>query len=205
MINRRERLMLIVAIVLLGGIVFKFLIYDPQQAEYTSLLASRDAAASELARDRQIVARAEEAHQEYDRLRGYIAAVEQRLPRRKEIPALLTAMERFTKQVGVTFMSIRPGSLTAVVQAPAAGHDAAARPGTAKAERATAYSSMPVDIQLSGTFAQTVEYLKELRNFPRLIIVDSIALTPQTLPKLGVTVRAEIYTLGTPGQTGGAH
>jgi Tfp pilus assembly protein PilO len=61
-----------------------------------------------------------------------------------------------------------------------------------------------VDIQLTGTFAQVVEYLKELRNFPRLIIVDSVALTPQTLPKLGVTIRAEIYTLGT-GETGGTH
>jgi Tfp pilus assembly protein PilO len=205
MINSRERLMLMVAIVLLGGIAFKFLIHDPQQAQYEQLVSARDAAAGELAKDQQIVARAAGAHQEYGRLRAYVATVEQKLPRRKEIPALLTSMEEFTKQIGVTLQSIRPGGLSAVTEPakPSAG-GAAARPGTTKAQSATVYSSLPVDIQLTGSFVQVVEYLKELRNFPRLIIVDSVSLSPQTLPKLGVTIRAEIYTLGT-GETGGTH
>jgi Tfp pilus assembly protein PilO len=212
--NRRERLMLMIAIVLLGGIIFKFFIHDPAQAEYTTLAAARDSAAAELTKDQQIVARAEHARQEYERLRAYIATMEQKLPQRKEIPALLTAMEQFTKQVGVTLTSIHPGTLTAVNAAPAgtqgqapAGQApaAAARSGQMPA-RTLAYSSMPVDLLLNGTFAQTVDYLKQLRNFPRLIIVDSVSLAPQTLPKLNVTIRAEMYTLGTPStQTGGTH
>ena len=215
--NRRERLMLMVAIVLLGGIVFKFLIHDPQQAEYNTLVTARDAAAGELARDQQIVARAQRAREEYERVRAHIAAVEQKLPQRKEIPALLTAMEQFTKQVGVTLQSIRPGPLTAVTVAPAATQPSAAagqaqpgagqgqtggpgptRPGQARPGRVLAYSSMPVDLALSGTFAQVVEYLRELRSFPRLVIVDSVSLNPAAVPKLNVNIKAEIYTLGTP-------
>jgi Tfp pilus assembly protein PilO len=111
MINSRERLMLMVAIVLLGGIAFKFLIHDPQQAQYEQLVSARDAAAGELAKDQQIVARAAGAHQEYARLRAYIATVEQKLPRRKEIPALLTSMEAFTTQIGVTLRSPSRGPL----------------------------------------------------------------------------------------------
>jgi len=211
--NRRERLMLMAAIVLLGGIVFKFLIYDPQQAQYETLVAARDAAAGELARDEQIVARAQQARSEYERLRSHIAAVEQKLPQRKEIPALLTAMEGFTHRVGVDFVSIRPGPLTAV-SAPAAGGQAVpagsrTTPPTARqagAGRALPYSSMPVDLSIAGTFAQTVEYLRELRNFPRLVIVNSVSLSPQHAPKLGVTIKAEIYTAGTPpGQADGGH
>jgi len=215
--NRRERLMLMVAIVLLGGIIFKFLIHDPQQAEHTTLVTARDAAADELAKDQQVVARAQQARAEYERVRAHIAAVEQKLPLRKEIPALLTAMEQFTKQVGVILQSIRPGSLTAVTAAPAASQPSAAAgqaqagaasgqtaPGQARPGRVLAYSSMPVDISLSGTFAQTVEYLREIRNFPRLVIVDSVALTPQGPPKLGVTIKAVIYTLGTPATPTGA-
>jgi Tfp pilus assembly protein PilO len=65
---------------------------------------------------------------------------------------------------------------------------------------------MPVDISLTGTFAQTLEYLADLRNFPRLVIVDSVSLAPQTFPKLGVSIKAVIYTLGTPPTpTGGTH
>ncbi len=222
--NRRDRLLLMLAMVLLGGIVFKFLIHDPQQAEYNTLVATRDAAAAELARDRQVVARAQQARAEYERIRTHIATVERKLPQRKEIPALLTAMEQFTKQVGVTLQSIRPGPLTAVTVAPAATQPSAAtqsaaaagqgqaggaapgqtRPGQARAGRVLAYSSMPVDISLSGTFAQIVEYLGDLRNFPRLVIVDSVSLNPAGLPKLNVNIKAEIYTLGTPSaQTGG--
>ncbi|MHB8733547.1 MAG: type IV pilus inner membrane component PilO [bacterium] len=197
--NRRERLMLMIGIVLLGGIVFKFLIHDPAQAEYETLVASRDAAAGELARDQQVVARAEQARIEYERVRAHIAAIEQKLPQRKEIPALLTAMEDFTRKVGVTLQSIRPGPLTAVT-APLSGAQASAArgQGPTKAERTLAYSTMSVDISLAGTFAQTVEYLRQLRDFPRLLIVDSVSLTPQGLPKLGISIKAEIYTLGGP-------
>lgn len=212
--NRRERLMLMIGIVLLGGIIFKYLIYDPQQAQYQTLVTARDAAATELARDEQIVARADEARQEYDRLRSHIAAVEQKLPDRKEIPSLLIAMEQFTKQVGVAFQSIKPGPLTAVAVPGAAQPSGAAGqapagktpPGQARTGRVLAYSSMPVDISLTGTFAQAVEYMRELKNLPRLVIVNAVSLSPQGAPKLGVTIQAEIYTLGTPaGQTGGTH
>ena len=199
--NRRERLMLMIGIVLLGGIVFKFLIHDPAQAEYETLVAGRDAAAAELTRDQQIVARAEQARAEYTRVRAHIAAVEQKLPQRKEIPALLTAMEDFTKQVGVTLQSIKPGPLSAVTPPPAAAQASAAGgqgQTRARAAHVLAYSSMPVDISLTGTFAQTVEYLRDLRNFPRLVIVDSVSLSPQGAPKLSVTIHAQIYTLGAP-------
>lgn len=209
--NRRERLMLMVAIVLLGGIVFKFLIHDPKQAEYNTLVVARDAAAAELARDQQVVARAEKERAEYERLRAHIAEVERKLPQRKEIPGLLTAMEQLTKKVGVTLSSIKPGALSAVAPAPAAQGSAAqgsaASGGQTPAKTAPAmYSSMPVDLVLGGTFAQTLEYLRDLRSFPRLLIVDSVSLSPQGPPSLGVTIHAEIYTLGTPqAPTGGTH
>jgi Tfp pilus assembly protein PilO len=209
--NRRERMMLMVAIVLLGGIIFKFLIHDPQQAQYETLVTARDAVAAELARDEQIVSRAQQAREEYERVRAHIAAVEQKLPQRKEIPALLTAMEQYTKQVGVVLQSLRPGGLTPVTAAPAATQASAAggpgQPagaGHPAAQHAPVYYSMPVDMSISGTFAQVVEYLRDLRNFPRLIIVDSVSLTPQKQPTLGVSIRTEIYTLGGPTtSTGG--
>ncbi|HLW48963.1 MAG TPA: type 4a pilus biogenesis protein PilO [bacterium] len=207
--NRRERLMLMIAIVMLGGIIFKFLIHDPQQAQYETLIAARDAAQGELDKDERIVARAAQARAEYERVRTYIATVEQKLPQRKEIPALLTAMEQFTHRVGVSFESIHPGTLVAVnapqttpASQPAQGaaRPRGALPADTHAGKSVPYSSMPVDISLNGTFAQTVQYLKQLRAFPRLVIVDSVALNPSAFPHLGITIKAEIFTLGTPDQ-----
>jgi Tfp pilus assembly protein PilO len=203
--NRRERAMLMIAVVTLGAIIFKFMIHDPQQAQHETLVAARDAAQAELDKDERIVARAAQARAEYERVRSYIATVEKKLPQRKEIPALLTAMEQFTHHVGVSFESIHPGTLTAVnapqAPAPAAAHPRGAAPANGQQTgRAVPYSSMAVDISLRGTFAQTVQYLGELRNFPRLVIVDSVALSPYGFPHLGITIKAEIFTLGTPDQ-----
>jgi Tfp pilus assembly protein PilO len=208
--NRRERVLLMLAIVILGGIVFKFMIHDPQQSQYDGLVAARDASQAELDRDERIVARAAQARAEYERVRTYIASVEEKLPQRKDIPALLTAMEQFTHRVGVTFESIHPSMLQAVVTAPAAQGSQPGKPnpapsghpGGASADQGkpVPYSSMQVDLSLRGTFAQAVKYLRELRNFPRLVIVDSVSMSPSGFPNLGITIKTEIFTLGTPDQ-----
>jgi Tfp pilus assembly protein PilO len=198
--NARERLMLIAAIVMLGAVCFKFVVYDPQQAAYAQLAQTRDAAAQELARNRQVAGRAAAVHKEYARLSAFIATVEAKLPPTKEIPALLTAMEQFTRKLGITLDSIQPGALQPVVPGAAGGSSQPSRAPTATTAggKAVPYSRMEVHLGLTGTFVQVVRYLHDLRDFPRLIIVDSISLGPKTLPKLGVSVTAELYTMGGP-------
>lgn len=197
--NARERLMLIAAIVMLGAVCFKFVVYDPQQAAYAQLAQARDAAAQELARNRQVAGRAEAVHKEYARLSAFIATVEAKLPPTKEIPSLLTAMEQFTRKLGITLDSIQPGALQPVVPG-GAGSSQPSRPAAATTVggKAVPYSRMEVHLGLTGTFVQVVRYLHDLRDFPRLIIVDSISLAPKTLPNLGVSVTAEVYTMGAP-------
>ncbi len=209
--NKRERFLLIGAIVLLGAVCFKFLIYDPQQAARASLVEARDAAAAELVRNERILAKADKVRAEYDRLRAFIATFEAKMPTTKEIPALLTKMEQFTKRLGITLDSVRPGPLESVTStgAPATPASGTATPaGTAGGSAPTAgksvpYSRMQVSLSITGTFAQVVQYLKELREFPRLVVVDSISLSPQTLPLLSTTLTTQIYTLGSGSASGG--
>ncbi len=212
MMNKRERFLLIVAIVLLGAVCFKFLIYDPQQAARASLVEARDAAAAELARNERILARADKVRAEYDRVRAFVATVEAKLPTTKEIPALLTRMEQFTKRLGITLDSVRPGQLEPVTSTGAPATAASGTPtpagkaggsGAPNAAKSMPYSRMQVGLSITGTFAQVVQYLKELREFPRLVVVDSISLSPQTLPQLNATLTAQIYTLGSGSASGG--
>ncbi len=200
--NPRERLLLIAAIVVLGGIAFKFLIYAPKQAEYASLVQARNEKARELARDEQILATRDKVQQEYERLAAFITQVEAKLPSSKEVPALLTAMERFTHRLGMKLGSIRPSAPEAVVSAsPAATQGSSPAPAAAAptaSAKATPYSRMQVILSLQGTFAETLAYLRELRDLPRLVVVNSITMSPTALPKLGVNLTTEIYVLGTP-------
>lgn len=189
--SARERLMLIAAIVMLGGVCYKFLIHDPQQAAYVSLIQERDTAAAELTRNERILATADAVHREYDRLTAFIATMESKLPSIKDIPPLLTAMEQFTRKLGIKFDSIQPGVLTPVSDSAAGG----ANPKAPRSSKALPYSRIEVRLSLTGTYAQLVQYLRDLREFPRLIVVDSVALGPQKLPLLSASLVSEIYTV----------
>ncbi len=202
--NLRERGMFMAAVVLLGLVVFKLVVYDPYQAEHASLVAARDAARAELRRNQEIIARGDQVRKEYARLVATIAALQKKLPTTKEIPALLTAMEQFTHRLAVKLNSIHPGSLAPVVESTAGKPGAAQTPGQGPGAgpKAIPYSKMEVNLNLTGTFGQMLVYLRELRDFPRLVVVKSIAMSPEQFPKLGIALVSEIYVLGTaPGES----
>jgi len=192
--SRRERLMLMVGIILLGGVCLKFFIYDPEEVTYTSLVATRDDAAGNLRRNQQIMLRADQVRLRYSQLEAQLAAVEAKLPKDSEIPALLTAMERFTKQLGMGMVSISPGELQPVK----AVSDPHKTTGGNAASKAAPYSSMPVRLVVRGTFPHLVQYFQGLRDFPRLIVVDGFAITPDKVPQLTMSMDTEIYVLDAP-------
>ena len=200
--NLRERSLFMAAVVLLGLVVFKLVIYDPYQSEHASLVAARDAAKAELRRNQEIIARGDQVRKEYARLVSSIAALQKKLPTSKEIPALLTAMEQFVHRLGVELNGIHPGAVAAVVEntPPKPGQTPGQGPGAGP--KAIPYSKIEVNLNLTGTFSQMLAYLRELRDFPRLVVVKSIAMNPQQYSKLGVTLVSEIYVLGaSPGET----
>lgn len=197
--NIRERFMLVAAIVLLGLVVFKFVIYDPYSAQHAQLVAAREAARAELQRNRQIIARGDQVRAEFQRLHSSVVALERRLPTAKEIPALLTAMEQFSHRIGIDLKTLHPGVLTAVVATPGQPPQGQAPSATtpAAAPKAIPYAKMALDLALSGTYAQIFAYLRDLREFPRLIVVNGVAMTEEG-QNLRVSLISEIYVLSVP-------
>lgn len=195
--NPRERSLLMIAVVLLGGVVWKFLVHDPQAAQYATLVQARDQAKAELTKDQQILAREAQVRQEYARLTAFVKTMEAKLPSQKEIPPLLTTMEQFTGRIGVGMDSFHPSPLEPVTAAEAKPASGPA-PGASKAAKTLPYSKMEVTLGLTGSFAQALTYLRELRNLPRLVVVDSVSLNPLEVPRLGVGITSEIYVVATP-------
>ncbi len=201
--NPRERILLMVGVVLLGLVAFKYVVYDPQQAEYTSLVQARDAARAELTKDQQILAQETQVRAEYARLSAFVTTMEAKLPTTKEIPPLLTSMEQFTQRIGLTLESFHPSGLTAVQGG--SGPSAAATPAAAappSGGKPLPYSQMEVDLGLAGSFGQTLAYLRDLHTLPRLVVVQGITMSPQGFPKLNVSLVTDIYVLGTQDITG---
>ncbi len=197
--NPRERMMLMLGVVLLGGVIWKFMIYDPQSQQYASLVAARDAARSELIRDQQILAREAEVRQEYARLSAFVVIMEARLPSQKELPPLLTTMEQFVRRLGISMESFRPSPLQAVTGPGAQGGTAAAQPAPVSGGvRMPTYSKMDLNLGLTGTFAQIMAYLRDLHALPRLVVVNGVTLAPEKAPRLTVSIASEIYVVNTP-------
>lgn len=185
--NKRERVMLMIAIAVLGGVCLKFFVYDPQETAYASLEQTRDTAASDLQRHQQIMLRSSQVRAQYERLAGRLATVEAKLPTDDEVPALLAAMERFTTRLGMRMISISPGAT-----APATSDDSAK--GSA-AGKSAPYLKMPLKLTVRGRYPQVVQFFTQLRDFPRLVVVNNISVAPEKLPELTVGVDADIFVL----------
>lgn len=193
--NSRERLMLILGILLLGVVCLKFFVYDPQQVAYADLEQTRDSASADLLRHQQIMLRSGQVRAQYRALAGQLASVEAKLPKDDEIPALLTAMQQFTTDRGLRIISISPGEPhdpTVDADAKGAAAHATSTPKSAP------YAIMPLKLTVRGTFPQVVHYFRDLGTFPRLVVVNSISVAPERLPQLIVSMDAEIYVLEVP-------
>jgi Tfp pilus assembly protein PilO len=198
--SRREQILIIVGLALILVLGFYYLVYIPRTAEYRELVAERDARQARLDQMQQVAAQAEQLEKRYSDLQAFIATVEAKLPTEKEVPALLVQLERLTTRVRVNLQAIRPGALEAVAAAqsqpapaqPTSGSGTAAQPAPqAKPE----YYRFPIGMQFTASYNEFVSLMAALRDFPRLIAVTRVGMTPGKLPELNVQSDTETYVL----------
>jgi Tfp pilus assembly protein PilO len=201
--SRRERLLLIIGLVVISFVGFFYLIYTPKQAEYRQLSETLSDRAAQLERMELTARLGERLEAEFAELQTFIAAVESKLPTSKDVPLLLVQLERTTRAVGINLLSIKPGGLETVQEgaapAPArAGARAAApRPGTRAPAPAAAgaYNRFPIKLTMEATYAQVLRLMSVLQDFPRLIVVKRVTVAPKAVPKLSVDLDVETYVL----------
>ncbi len=200
--SRREQILSLVGVVVVILIGFYYILYQPRVAEYRSLVAERDTRQSRLEEMERIAAQTAQLERQYQDLLAFIATLEAKLPTEKEVPALLVQMERQTISLHVDLRALRPGGLEAVnagqsqpqppPQTQAGGATGQQQATQAKPE----YYRLPVSLSVEATFNEYVSLLRALRNFPRLIAVTRVSMTPGAkLPRLNVTVDTETYVL----------
>jgi Tfp pilus assembly protein PilO len=203
--SRREQLLIVIGLAVVIVLGFYYLVYQPRTAEYGRLVTEKDARQARLDQMQAVAAQTERLERRYGELQAFIATIEAKLPTQKEVPALLVQLERLTTQQKVELQAIRPGALEAVSAggqttraggtAPAAG--AAPSSGTARpAQARPEYFRFPIGLTFRATYNQYVSVLAALRDFPRLIAVTSVRMTPGSkLPELNVQVDSETYVL----------
>lgn len=189
--SRRERILLIIGLVVVVGVGFFFYTYAPKQAEYQRLTETLSDRQSQLDRMEVTARQAARLETEYAELQGFIAAIEAKLPTGKEVPALLVQLERATRGIGINLQSIKPAALETAQE----GSVPAPPGGAAPPPAAGAYSRFPIKLTMVASYSQVLRLMDALQQFPRLILVKRLTVAPKTVPKLSVDLDVETYVL----------
>ncbi|MDR5683548.1 MAG: type 4a pilus biogenesis protein PilO [Armatimonadota bacterium] len=179
----------VIVIAMVAG--FYFFFYQPQQAEARRLEAELERVASERQRLEALVAEGPEVEREFNETRARVAELETKLPSAREIPTLLVQLEQTVRESQATITLIRPGPLQTGT-APA---------GQRQQPEQIQYQTFSVELGAEGNYAALVDFLERLQDFPRLLVLSDVRVTPtaaQGVPAgqlLALTVRATTYVL----------
>lgn len=186
----REWILVFAAIVIAMGAGFYFLVYQPQQNEARRLGTELERVAAERQRLEALIAEGPEVERQFNEIRARIAELEMKMPSAREIPTLLVQLERTVRESRAKITLVRPGPL-----------QAAAAPDPAAADQPQ-YQTFSVELGAEGNFVALVDFLQRLQDFPRLLVLSDVRVTPVAGPEgtppgqiLGLTIRATTYVL----------
>ena len=198
-----DKLKQYVTLTVLGAVVILaagwFLLVSPKKGEATELqtqVAAQVSANSVLETQLQVL-RAQA--KELPKRQAELARVAAKIPDNPSLPALIRAITAASTSAGVEFVSVAPGTPSAVAVtapvAPAAGAPAdssaaaaappAAAPAVPAAGPAGALAAIPLTLNVVGDYFEIEQFLANLENLPRALQVTNLSLAPGLSPTAG--------------------
>ena len=121
----------------------------------------------------------------YTQTQGRIQCLEASVSPKSYVPTLLGQLQTLAATTHLSVHSVRPAApappAAPVPARPAAGGDAAASGATVqKAPPPPPYDTLEVDVDTTGTYADTAAFLYSLTRFPKIISVTAVQMHPST-------------------------
>lgn len=193
--NRRERILLIVGSSMIILLLFYYYIYSPRQREYEALktqLAEREATLQRMEADVRL---APQLEAEFARLQTEIARLESKLPTEKETAVLLVQLQSLTEDLSINLTAIRPGPLESGATQPPVQTGQSSQPGQQPVQPVGAYMRYPIQLNMTASYAELLRLFSRLRDFPRLIVVRKLIVSPRDVPDLNTSLTVETFVL----------
>jgi Tfp pilus assembly protein PilO len=193
-------------IAVLGGLTGAVLaasvgLYLWQSAEMAEVQHQVDAKRAEVASGEKIASRLKRVEEEYAMTSGQIKFLETSVTANEYVPTLLRQMEQLASSVSLKVNSVRP----TMEPAPPPPTDPEARK---KAPPPPPYDKIHIDMDIAGSYWSTAKLLYRLTEFPKIMSVESVQITPQggkpesrTSPNLGVRLRLTGFIFPNDGKT----
>ncbi|SNB46190.1 type 4a pilus biogenesis protein PilO [Geobacter sp. DSM 9736] len=148
----RQKLGLLVAVLILEAGVFFLALQQPKMKELKELQGRRDELQSKVEENRRIANNLPKFRDDYAKLEKELERALTELPNQKEIPGLLTSISSVGKNAGLDFLLFRP------------------KPEEPK----DFYSAVPVDISVSGSFYEVANFFVAVGDLPRIVNISNV-------------------------------
>ena len=148
-------------------------------SKLTALQTSAQQKDAEVSSGQQIAHRYQATLDNYTQTQDHLKYLESSVSDKSYVPTLLAQIETLAAQTHLTVSAVRPTTpppAAAPAPAPAAGTDGAA--ASVKKVVPPPYDTLNVDVDVSGTYADTSMFLYDLTRFPKIISVGSVQMHP---------------------------
>jgi len=183
------------------GAVFFIYYYQPRQARITELetiVAKKQKQVREIQVTQKLL---EETKQEIARLKSEIVRIERFFPENVFIPRVLVLVENLAEATNMNVESLKPSTKGRKGSKSSVAREGASRPAPAAATKDPAktkfdekkeYSTSDIEFKASGTFRNLHNFMNELTTFPKLVVVDSLSLSPGKIDSVDGGAEQEI-------------
>ena len=168
--------------------------------------AELEAQENQVENSRKLADKLQATEQKYREVEGRLTTLEWSVSKASYIPTLLKQLENTGKSVNLRVYAVRPSK---EVEAPAVARASADAPEggntpavAAQPQKPKGYDTMKIQIEVEGSYWNTMKFLQRLTAFPKIIAVDSIQVSPNSTstwakvsPRLAVqlNVRAFVF------------
>lgn len=166
-------------LVLLGGGAVLFGL----NSKLTTLQTTAAQSEREVGTSEQIAQRYQSTKDSYNETQGRIQFLESAVTSKSYVPTLLKQLQTLAQTTHLNVTSVRPG--LPPQPAPPAARPAEGTAPVADAKKAPPpppYDIVPIDVDMTGTYANTATFLYSLTRFPKIVAVVGAQLHPNGLP-----------------------
>ena len=163
---------------IIGGIIIALM--NAQISDFQKTAADK---ASKVGNSEQIAQRYQATLTTYNAMSARAQYLETSVSAKSYVPTLLQQLQGLAQQTHLTVNAVRPGAITAPplpVKAASSGDNASgnAAPVAEKKAPPVPYDTLGIDVDVTGSYADTVAFLYGLTRFPKIISVAGVQLKP---------------------------
>ena len=151
----RQKVMILVAVVLLIGAALFFGLLQPKMKELKGLQTRLEGLRTEVQEKKRVADNLPKFKADYEKLNKELESALTELPNQKEIPSLLTSITSAGKGAGLDFLRFAP------------------KPDVPK----DFYAEVPVDIVVYGSYHSLANFFTAVGNLPRIVNMQNVTFS----------------------------